>query len=54
MAVGAGFEPARLLINNQAPYQLGHPTSIQLSASTYFHRSILVARGGIEPPATDL
>lgn len=30
MAVGAGFEPAHFLINNQAPYQLGHPTMINL------------------------
>lgn len=31
MAVGAGFEPAHLLINNQAPYQLGHPTSSNIN-----------------------
>ena len=31
VAVGAGFEPAHLLINNQAPYQLGHPTTFQIS-----------------------
>lgn len=54
LAVGAGFEPAHLLINNQAPYQLGHPTSISNVPPTDLHRSSQMARGGIEPPATDL
>ena len=31
LAVGAGFEPAHLLINNQTPYQLGHPTTSSIA-----------------------